>query len=303
MKRKKVLTEAASDAEFFNNVKQAENSDTAQVGDEQNSLTSNADGTGAGEVEVEVDAEEEDINSTHFDEIIEVEDIFGTAESKVENEEEEGEEEENEEGEEEGEEEESSDEETDDDCEDKSDDEESTTAGQKKVISDTQNEPQVPIPLGDINFGEDFFPVLSASGPSKVKKAWPAATNENIVRAPVVTKSELQEPIVEDVSTGHTGAVKWSAIASLSVAKAVVTAADHKHTTANSSYNSTREWSRKPKTYRKNNASMPIKTEIPEGDVSADNSVSVLPSKVSTKMKASQYVLTCLIFFLLFVFF
>ena len=278
MKRKKVLTEAASDAEFFNDVRQTEVSDTAQVEYGQNVLTSNADEPVAGEGEVEVDAEEEDINSTHFDEIIEVEDVFGTAEGNVENEEEEGEEE----GEDE---EESSDEETDDDSEDKSDDEESTTAGQKKVMFDTQNKPQVPVPLGDINFGEDFFPVLSASGPSKVKKAWPAATNENIVRAPVVTKSELQEPIVEDVSTGHTGAVKWSAIASLSVAKAVVTAADHKHSTANSSYNSTRDWSRKPKTYRKNNASMPIKTEILEGDISADNSVSVLPSKVSTEMK------------------
>ena len=280
MKQKKILTEAASDAEFYNNVKPPENVTATPVEDGQNAVTSKLEETSAEELEEEGerDAEEEDINSTHFDEIIEVEDVFGTAESNVENEGEEGEE-----GEEE---EESSDEETEegseDGSEDESDDEETSTVGQKKDMLDTQNDPKIPVPLGDINFGEDFFPVLSASGPSKVKKAWPVPTNENIVRAPVMTKSDVQESLVADVSTGHTGAVKWSAIASLSVAKAVVTAADHKHTSANSSYNSSRDWSRKPKTYRKNNASMPMKTEIPEGEVVVDNSISVLPSKVST---------------------
>ena len=278
MKQKKILTEAASDAEFYNNVKPPEIVTATPVEDGQNVVTSKVEETSAEELEEEGerDAEEEDINSTHFDEIIEVEDVFGTAESNVENEGEEGEEDEEEE------EEESSDEETEEGSEDESDDEETTTVGQKKDMFDTQNDPKIPVPLGDINFGEDFFPVLSASGPSKVKKAWPVPTNENIVRAPVMTKSDVEESLVADVSTGHTGAVKWSAIASLSVAKAVVTAVDHKHTSANSSYNSSRDWSRKPKTYRKNNASMPMKTEIPEGEVVVDNSISVLPSKVST---------------------
>ena len=276
MKQKKILTEAASDAEFYNNVKPPENVTATPVEDGQNAVTSKLEETSAEELEEEGerDAEEEDINSTHFDEIIEVEDVFGTAESNVENEGEEGEEDEEEE--------ESSDEETEEGSEDESDDEETTTVGQKKDMFDTQNDPKIPVPLGDINFGEDFFPVLSASGPSKVKKAWPVPTNENIVRAPVMTKSDVEESLVADVSTVHTGAVKWSAIASLSVAKAVVTAVDHKHTSANSSYNSSRDWSRKPKTYRKNNASMPMKTEIPEGEVVVDNSISVLPSKVST---------------------
>jgi hypothetical protein len=51
----------------------------------------------------------------------------------------------------------------------------------------------------------------------------------------------------------------------------------------NSAFNSTRDWSRKPKNYKKNNASMPVKTEVSEEDSAnrAMDSISVLPLKVA----------------------
>lgn len=56
-----------------------------------------------------------------------------------------------------------------------------------------------------------------------------------------------------------------------------------------SSFNSTRDWSRKPKNYKKNNASMPAKLEKTEENMShtdtVSDGISVLPSKVCLSKK------------------
>ena len=290
MKQKKVIKEAAAGEAFVREVEvKAEKTASTEGGDVRDLLTARVEGDEEEKGEVGED-EEEDFESTHFDEIIEVEDVFGAAESVIEGDEknQEGEGElggdDEEEEEEEEEEDESTGEESGDESQGESEDEvegeAQHSANKKNVSSDNQIGPKVPVSLGNINFGEDFFPALSASGPKKARKAWPAPTNENIVRECAV-KDDVKDSVEEDVSTAvNPGVMKWSSIASISVAKAVITANDHKHTTANSSYNSSRDWSRKPKTYKKNNASMPVKLEIQEGDLPVENSISVLPSKV-----------------------
>jgi hypothetical protein len=47
-----------------------------------------------------------------------------------------------------------------------------------------------------------------------------------------------------------------------------------------STFNSTRDWSRKPKNYKKNNASMPAKVEVTEEILNGRDGISVLPAKV-----------------------
>jgi hypothetical protein len=194
--------------------------------------------------------EEDNVDSTEFDEVIEVEDVFGKeiAERETENRRinsiEEGEEgEENEENE-------SEDEET-DDSEEESDDDNTVTKTTAVPVS------AVPAQTGDINFSEDFFPVLSAEGPKRAKKVWPAPTNENIDRTPVTATAVVSGsgsdgtiPVgdaVEGVEgtksavwgagteSGGAGQVvkNWSQVAALSVKAAVETATDNSHTMTN----------------------------------------------------------------------
>ena len=202
--------------------------------------------------EVEENDEEEDednIDSTEFDEVIEVEDVFGKeiAERAIDsmriNSIEEGEEgEENDEDE-------SEDEETDDseEEEEESDDDNDDIATKTTAVT----VPAVPAQTGDINFSEDFFPVLSAEGPKRAKKVWPAPTNENIDRTPVTATAVISGGGAGD-GTGSVGdAVEgvegtksavwgagaevknWSQVAALSVKAAVETATDNSHTMTN----------------------------------------------------------------------
>ena len=196
--------------------------------------------------------EEDNIDSTEFDEVIEVEDVFGkeiaerAIDSRRINSIEEGEEgEENEEDE-------SEDEETDDsEDEEERDDDNDNTATKTTAVP----LPAVPAQTGDINFSEDFFPVLSAEGPKRAKKVWPAPTNENIDRTPVTVTAVISGgsagdgtgPVGDDVEgvegtksaawgagTGAGAGVKnWSQVAALSVKAAVETATDNSHTMTN----------------------------------------------------------------------
>ena len=313
LKKKNVLL---SDEEFYRDVKEAVQgeikegaSETVKEGEIDAStvvvavegvegVVEGLKGQEGEEVEEVVEEGEDDIDSPDFDAVIEVEDVFGSSSEREEEgggvkEGDENENEEDDEEEESGEEESGSDEESDEESEEEDKEEEEKNTNKKVQFTAVTPTP-LPLPLGDINFSEDYFPVLSASGPKKAKRAWPVLTNENIVRAPVSEivvgqeKNEINENTegnekseggVEGVSTG--GVRAWSTIASLSVAKAVITATDNRHTTANSSYNSSRDWSRKPKTYKKNNASMPAKVEVVEGvSTGTDSGISVLPSKV-----------------------
>ena len=299
LKKKNILL---SDEEFYRDVKEVVEgvkegeSDVATTvvveaveGAEESQGESQGQEKGEGEEGVEEG--EDDIDSPDFDAVIEVEDVFGSSSEREEGEG--GVKEINEDEENEGDSEDESG--SEEESEDESEEEEDENNTNKKVQFTAVTPTPLPLPLGDINFSEDYFPVLSASGPKKAKRAWPVLTNENIVRAPVseivvgqekTEKNEGNENIeggVEGVSTG--GVRAWSTIASLSVAKAVITATDNRHTTANSSYNSSRDWSRKPKTYKKNNASMPAKVEVVEGvSTGTDSGISVLPSKVNVHL-------------------
>ena len=208
------------------------------------------------EVEVDEGVEEEDedednIDSTEFDEIIEVEDVFGKeiaereSDSRVINSIEEGEE---------GEENEDDDDESEDEENDDSEDEEESD--DDNDVTKTTGVPgvpltAVPVQTGDINFSEDFFPVLSAEGPKRSKKVWPVPTNENIDRTPVISNIcasgdgtgvggdglsgvEAPKSAVWGAGTGTGASVKnWSQVAALSVKAAVETATDNSHTMAN----------------------------------------------------------------------
>ena len=199
------------------------------------------------EEEVEEEDEEEDnIDSTEFDELIEVEDVFGKeiaereSDSRVINSIEEGEE---------GEEKDDDDDESEDDEIDDSEDEEESDDDDD--VTKTPGVPVVPVPVqtGDINFSEDFFPVLSAEGPKRSKKVWPVPTNENIDRTPVINNvctssdgtgvsgdglSGVESPKSAVWGTGTGAGVKnWSQVAALSVKAAVETATDNSHTMAN----------------------------------------------------------------------
>ena len=200
------------------------------------------------EAEEEEEEGEDNVDSTEFDEVIEVEDVFGKeiAERAIDrlciNSIEEGEEgEKNDEDE-------SEDEETDDSEED-GDDDESDDEDDKVMKIPAVLVPAVPVQTGDINFSEDFFPVLSAEGPKRSKKVWPVPTNENIDRTPVTnivpTSSDGTGNGVDGVSaveastsavwgTGAgTGVKNWSQVAALSVKAAVATATDNSHTMTN----------------------------------------------------------------------
>ena len=214
------------------------------------------------EGEEEDDEEEEDnIDSTEFDEVIEVEDVFGkeiaerATDSRRINSIEEGEEgEENDEDE-------SEDEETDD----SEDEEESDDGNTDNTVNKTPDIPVLAVPAqtGDINFSEDFFPVLSAEGPKRAKKVWPAPTNENIDRTPVTLTAAISSastsnsdgtgPVGDAVEGGEgvsvsggevpksvqwgagtgAGVKNWSQVAALSVKAAVETATDNSHTMTN----------------------------------------------------------------------
>ena len=206
------------------------------------------------EVEAEEEVEEEDedednIDSTEFDEIIEVEDVFGKeiaereSDRRVINSIEEGEE----------------GEENDDDDNDESEDEETDDSEDEEESDDDDDDvtktpgvpgvsvTAVPVQTGDINFSEDFFPVLSAEGPKRSKKVWPIPTNENIDRTPVINNictssdgtgvsgdslSGVEAPKSAVWGAGA-GVKNWSQVAALSVKAAVETATDNSHTMAN----------------------------------------------------------------------
>ena len=204
------------------------------------------------EGEVEEEEDEENVDSTEFDEIIEVEDVFGKeiaereSDSRVINSIEEGEE----------------GEENDDDDDDESEDEETDDSEDEEESDDDNDVPKtpgvpgvpasaVPVQTGDINFSEDFFPVLSAEGPKRSRKVWPVPTNENIDRTPVISNVctstdgtgvggdglsgvEAPKSAVWGAGTGTGASVKnWSQVAALSVKAAVETATDNSHTMAN----------------------------------------------------------------------
>ena len=163
------------------------------------------------ENDVDDEEEEEDVNSTHFTEMVEVENVFeGVHPLQQEEGEEVGEEEESDDEEEEG--------EDDSDSEGEEGKEEGEESSKTSTVpsststlippatitkvstnqtttktttnSNTTTTTQSPITSnkieekGDINFSEDFFPVLSNAGPKRAK-AWPISTNENIGRLSV----------------------------------------------------------------------------------------------------------------------
>ena len=218
--------------------------------------------TAAEESEVVEEEEEEDcVNSTHFEEVIEVEDVFGCVSegterdvNRIENIEEgdEGEEDEEEE---------------DDDEEEEEDEDEEGEEGAATSLT-----PTAEAKTGNIDFSESYFPTLSAVGPKRAKQ-WPLSTNENINRSPVINNDDIfadavegddvEETVIEGESGGNSvgkvssavpiawgasggGGVgtgvpapvsapvkNWSQVAALSVQAAVVTASDNKHTAAN----------------------------------------------------------------------
>eukprot|EP00596_Hydrurales_sp_CCMP1899_P005261 CAMPEP_0119034088 /NCGR_PEP_ID=MMETSP1177-20130426/1133_1 /TAXON_ID=2985 /ORGANISM="Ochromonas sp, Strain CCMP1899" /LENGTH=695 /DNA_ID=CAMNT_0006991319 /DNA_START=512 /DNA_END=2599 /DNA_ORIENTATION=+ len=145
----------------------------------------------------------------------------------------------------------------------------------------------------DIDFESlDLFPTLSTAGPMKAKNVWGVKTFATTITEPVCTDSVSTETVViEPVSTEKivqaevsTNVRNWSQIAGKSVTAAVGTAVENNHTTANSAFNSTRDWSRKMKKYKKNNASMPVKVEKdPSTPEVAGNDAgpSVLPFKAT----------------------
>jgi hypothetical protein len=196
--------------------------------------------TAAEQSEVVEEDEEDCVDSTHFEEVIEVEDVFGcvveeTARdvNRIENIEE------GDEGEE-------------DDDEEEEEDEEEGAAPSVTPAPEAKK--------GNIDFSEDFFPTLSAVGPKRVKQ-WPLSTNENINRSPVIGDDDVFADAVEDgdvgevkvsspvpIAWGAAGGVgvvspaslpapvlakNWSQVAALSVQAAVITASDNKHTVAN----------------------------------------------------------------------
>jgi hypothetical protein len=120
----------------------------------------------------------------------------------------------------------------------------------------------------DIDFNSlDLFPTLSAAGPMKSRNVWGVKTfattiTEPVSSDPVSTETAVSEPVsTEKIVPAEvsTNVRNWSQIAGKSVTAAVDTALENNHTTANSAFNSTRDWSRKMKKYKKNNASMPVK--------------------------------------------
>jgi hypothetical protein len=204
--------------------------------------------TPAEQSEVVEEDEEDCVNSTHFEEVIEVEDVFGCVVeetvrdvNRIENIEE------GDEGEED-----------DDEEEEEGDDEEEEEDEEEGAAPSVTPAPEAK--KGNIDFSEDFFPTLSAIGPKRVKQ-WPLSTNENINRSPVIGNDDVFADAVEDgdvgeakvsspapIAWGAAGGVgvvspasvpapvpakNWSQVAALSVQAAVVTASDNKHTVAN----------------------------------------------------------------------
>jgi hypothetical protein len=208
--------------------------------------------TAAEQSEVVEEEEEDCVNSTHFEEVIEVEDVFGcVVEETVRDvnrieyieEGDEGEEDE------------------DDEEDDGEEEEEEEEEGGAPSVT-----PPPEAKKGDIDFSEDFFPTLSAVGPKRVKQ-WPLSTNENINRSPVTSNDDVFADAVEGEgegveegmgegkvssavptawgAAGGVGVVSpasasvpvpaknWSQVAALSVQAAVVTASDNNHTVAN----------------------------------------------------------------------